>query len=130
MASRVLIDTCVWVPFFSRKSSAHKTAVTELLEEDRALLIGPILAEILLGFKKDQEADWVASALEGAHYVELLGDDWRAAASLGRALAAGGHFLPLSDLYLASVAIRNQYLTYSIDPHFDLIPGLQRFNPS
>jgi hypothetical protein len=35
----------------------------------------------------------------------------------------------LSDLYLASVALREQDLIYSIDPHFDLIPGIQRFNP-
>jgi predicted nucleic acid-binding protein len=129
MASRVLIDTCVWVPFFSRKASAHKAAVADLLEEDGAALIGPILAEILLGFKKDEEANWVASALEGVHYVELSWDDWRAAASLGRTLAAAGHGLPLSDLYLASAALRNDWLVYSIDPHFDLIPSLRRFNP-
>jgi hypothetical protein len=43
----VLIDTCIWVPFFNRPQSAEKRAVDALLEEDRAALIGPILAEIL-----------------------------------------------------------------------------------
>lgn len=130
MADLVLIDTCVWVPFFSRKASLHKTAVGELLDEDRAVLIGPILTEILLGFKRDEEADWVASALEGAQFFSLAWHDWRAAAGLGRALASSGHSIPLSDLVLAAVAQHNHLLLYSIDPHFDLIPDLARFSPN
>jgi hypothetical protein len=38
MANLVLIDTCVWVPFFSRKTSPHKSAVAELLEDDCAAI--------------------------------------------------------------------------------------------
>jgi predicted nucleic acid-binding protein len=129
-APLVLIDTCVWAPFFSRGASRHKTAVEQLLDEDRAALVGPIFAEILLGFKKDTEADWVASALEGVHLIELTWDDWRAAAQLGRRLAARGHRLPLSDLILAAVARRRKCLVYSIDPHFDVIEGLDRFPPA
>jgi predicted nucleic acid-binding protein len=129
MANLVLIDTCIWVPFFSRKASPHKKAVAELLDEDRAAIIGPILAEILLGFKRDEEADWVASALEGARFLNLAWEDWRAAASLGRRLASNGHGLPMSDLFLASVGLNRSCSVYSIDPHFDLVPNLERFHP-
>jgi predicted nucleic acid-binding protein len=129
MATLVLIDTCIWVPFFSRKASLHKAAVGELLDDDRATIIGPILSEILVGIRKQEEADWVASALEGAQYLDLAWDDWRAAASLGRQLSSGGISLPLSDLCLASTALRSQALLYSIDPHFDRIPGLKRYEP-
>ncbi len=69
MADLVLIDTCIWVPFFARKKSLHKSAAADLLDPDRAATIGPILAEVLLGFTKDTEADWVASALAGVQYV-------------------------------------------------------------
>ncbi len=129
MASLVLVDTCVWVSFFSRKASPHKAAVEKLLDEDQAAIVGPILAEILLGFKKQEESDWVASALEGAQYLQLAWDDWRAAANLGRKLASDGHPLPLSDLCLASTALRLDLLLYSIDPHFDLVLGLRRYHP-
>ncbi len=88
MVNLVLIDTCIWVSFFSRKKSIHKTALGELLEEDRAAIIGPILAELLLGFKKEKEAEWVASSLAGLHFLDLSWDDWCAAAKLGRHLAA------------------------------------------
>jgi predicted nucleic acid-binding protein len=122
----VLIDTCIWVPFFNRPQSAEKKAVDALLDEDRAVLIGPILAEILQGFRR---ADWVASSLRGLHYPEIQWEDWCAAAGLGRQLAVGGHRLPLSDLVVAAIALRTDSAVYSSDPHFDLITGLKRFSP-
>jgi len=123
----VLIDTCIWLPFFNRPQSAEKHAVDALLDEDRAALIGPVLAEILQGFRRDDRADWVASSLCGLHYVEVHWNDWRAAARLGRQLAVKGHRLPLTDLTLAAVALRSHCAVYTTDPQFDLIGGLRRF---
>ncbi len=125
----VLIDSCIWVQFFNRPQSREKQAVEELLDEDRAALIGPLLAEILQGFHRDEQADWVASSLTGLHCLELKWDDWRSAAKLGRDLASRGHHLPLTDLILAAVAMRSECLVYSTDPHFDLIPKLNRYTP-
>ena len=59
----VLIDTCIWVPFFNRPQSQLKRALDKLLDEDRAALIGPILAEILHGFRGDEEAESPADAV-------------------------------------------------------------------
>lgn len=123
----VVIDTCIWVPFFNRPQSAEKLAVDILLEEDRAAMLGPILAEILQGFRRQDRADWVASMLRGLYYLQLGWDDWRAAAQLGRQLAGQGHRLPLSDLAIAAVALRADAAVFTTDPHFDLIPGLKRF---
>lgn len=125
----VLIDTCVWVPFFNRPHSAEKKGIDSLLDEDRAALIGPILAEILQGFRRDERADWVASSLRGLHYIEIQWDDWRAAARLGRRLTTIGYRLPLSDLALAAVSLRTDSAIYSSDPHFERIAGLKRFMP-
>jgi predicted nucleic acid-binding protein len=126
----VLIDSCIWVPFFNRPRSAPKLAVDELLDEDRAALIGPILTEVLSGFRRDEQADWVASALRGLVYVELTWDDWRTAARLARQLAARGHCLPLSDLALAAVAQRLDCTVFTSDPHFSLIPDLKLRAPT
>ena len=59
MAARglVLTDTCVWIQFFNRQQSREKHAVDELLDEDRAALIGPIVTEILQGFPSKAQAD-------------------------------------------------------------------------
>lgn len=126
----VVIDMCIWVPFFNRPQSAEKLAVDTLLEEDRAAILGPILAEILQGFRRQDRADWVASMLRGLHYLQLEWDDWRAAAQLGRQLASQGHRLPLSDLAIAAVSLRADAAVFTTDPHFDLIPGLKRFSPN
>jgi hypothetical protein len=77
VAELVLGDTCIWVPFFNRPQSREKRALDELLDDDRAALIGPVLTEILLGFRRDEQADWVASELRGLHYVPVTWNDWR-----------------------------------------------------
>ena len=123
----VLIDTCIWVPFFNRPTSVEKRSVDLLLEEDRAAITGPVLAEVLQGFRRNEQADWVASLLRGLHFLEPQWDDWRRAARLGSDLASRGHRLPLTDLIVAALALQKQCAVYTSDPHFDLIAGLERF---
>jgi predicted nucleic acid-binding protein len=125
----VFVDTCIWAAFFDKPGSREKAAVDDLLDSDRVGLVGPILAEVLIGFRRKDQADWVASRLRMAHYVEANWNDWRAAADLGRDLAGKGNKLPLTDLLVASVAKRCQAWIYSTDPHFDVIPELKRFRP-
>lgn len=129
MEEWVFVDTCIWASFFSKADSAEKAAVDELLDADRVALLGPILAEVLLGFRRKDQADWVASRLRSTHYFEASWNDWRSAAELGRDLAAKGNKLPLTDLVVAALAKRYRVSVYTNDPHFDLIAGLKRFRP-
>jgi predicted nucleic acid-binding protein len=129
MEEWVLVDTCVWASFFGKPGSSEKAAVDDLLDKDRVALVGPIVAEVLLGFRRKDQADWVASRLRLAHYVEAGWDDWHSAAGLGRDLAAKGNKLPLSDLLIAVVARRCQAWIYTTDPHFDLLADLKRYQP-
>ena len=112
----VLIDTCIWVPFFNRPQSAGKKGVDALLEDDRAVLIGPIVTEILQGIPREAQANYVGSLLRGMRWLETIWEDWIEAARLGRRLAAAGHRLPLSDLILAAVSLRVEAEIYSTDP--------------
>ena len=102
----VFVDTCIWASFFRNAGSPEKAAVDDLLDNDRVALVGPLVTEVLLGFRRKDQADWVASRLQLAHYVEVAWEDWRAAANLGRDLAAKGNQLPLTDLVVATVARR------------------------
>ena len=129
MEDWVFVDTCVWASFFAKPSSLEKRAVDALLDLDRVALIGPILGEVLLGFRRKDQADWVASRMRLTHYVELDWNHWRGAADFGRGLASNGHQLPLTDLAVASVVIRGQAWVYTTDPHFDLIHNLKRYLP-
>src|SRR5438477_6952449 len=120
MEDWVFVDTCIWASFFGKPGSTEKVAVDGLLDCDRVALVGPIVAEVLVGFRRKDQADWVASRLRMAHYVEADWNDWRAAADLGRDLAVKGYKLPLTDLLVAVVARRSQVMMYTTDPHFDL----------
>jgi predicted nucleic acid-binding protein len=129
MEDWVFVDTCIWASFFGKPGSPEKAAVDDLLDADRIALLGPIVAEVLLGFRRKDQADWVSSRLQLAHYVEAGWDDWRAAADLGRDHAAKGNKLPLTDLVVAAVERRCRAWVYTSDPHFDLILDLKRFWP-
>jgi len=129
MTQWVVVDTLIWASFFSKPQSLEKRAVDDLLDADRVTLIGPIVSEVLLGFRRKEQADWVVARMRHAHFPELVWDDWRLAAELGRGLTSRGHSLPLTDLVIASVALRLRIAVYSTDPHFDLIPELSRYSP-
>lgn len=129
MEEWVFVDTCIWASFFQKPGSPEKVGVDELLDTDRVALLGPVISEVLLGFRRKEQADWVASRLRLAHYVEATWNDWRAAADLGRDLAVKGAKLPLTDLVVAAVVQRCHAWVYSTDPHFDLVPDLKRYWP-
>ena len=130
MNDPVIIDTCIWASFFAKPHSPEKRAVDALLDTDRVVVIGPILAEVLIGFRRREQADWVASRLRMAHQ-ELVGwEDWCQAASIGRRIAATTHGVPNTDPVVAAVAIRTSLSVYTIDPYFNLFPGVRRFQPN
>jgi predicted nucleic acid-binding protein len=128
MADLVLIDTCVWATVFSKSGSSERQTVDRLIEQDRVVVIGPVLTEVLYGFKQQEQADWVASRMKGLGWIEVEWDDWREAAALGRQLATRGHRLPVTDLVIAAVARRHDLFVYTVDPHFDFFAELQRFS--
>jgi hypothetical protein len=51
MADRVLIDTCIWASVFAKPGSREHHTTERLIEEDRVVLIGPVLTEVLYGFR-------------------------------------------------------------------------------
>jgi predicted nucleic acid-binding protein len=125
----VLVDTCTWVPFFNQPNSPEKRAVDGLLDDDRAVPIGPIVAEILIGFRRGDHADWVASSLRGHRVLHVKPEDWRSSARIGRRLAAQGHAIPLTDLAIAAVSLSRGAQIFTSDPHFNLILELHRDRP-
>src|SRR5580704_9183985 len=129
MEDWVFVDTCMWASYFRKSGSEVGDVIKALLVTDRAVILGAVVAETIMGFRRKDQADWVASRLRSAHYVEADWDAWRAAGDIGRGLAARGHSIPLTDLVLVVVARRCGASIYSSDPHFDLIPEVRRYRP-
>ena len=92
--------------FFAKPNSAEKRAVDDLIDADRVVLVGPILAEVLVGFRREEQSQWAASRLKMAHWIDITWDDWSFAATLGRRIAAATSGVPLTDLVVSAVAIK------------------------
>ena len=127
MADRVPVDTCIWAAVFSKSGSGDKQTIDQLIEQDRVVVIGPVLAEVLYGFRRVEQAEWAASRMKDLGWLEVEWDDWCSAAALGRELAGAGHRLPLTDLVIVAVARRHGLSVYTVDPRFDVFPDLKRF---
>jgi len=75
MVDRVLIDTCIWAAVFSKPNSSENRTVEQLIEQDRVVVIGPVLAEVLYGFRRREQADWAASRLKNFGWIEVQWED-------------------------------------------------------
>ena len=62
---RVLVDTCVWSSVLRRESpdAELSRAVTELVEEGRLVMIGPIRQELLSGVREKAQFDRLCKRL-------------------------------------------------------------------
>ncbi len=79
MADRVLIDTCIWASVFAKPASSEHHAAERLIEEERVVVIGPVLTEVLYGFRRREQAEWAASRLRNLGWIHVERDDWEEA---------------------------------------------------
>ncbi|NUQ61419.1 MAG: hypothetical protein HUU20_02955 [Pirellulales bacterium] len=52
MQDWVLVGTCIWASFFTKPNSAEELAVDDLIDAERVALLGPLVAEVLLGCRR------------------------------------------------------------------------------
>jgi predicted nucleic acid-binding protein len=128
-ASRVVVDTSVWVDFLRGGRSRDASAVEELVRSARAVTCGIVLAELLAGVKNAGQREQLQEALAGLDYVEMREQTWRRAGELAAGLRSKGRALPMSDLIVAALALEHDLSVFTTDNHFRHVPGL-RLHPS
>jgi predicted nucleic acid-binding protein len=126
----VIADTSVWIPFFNRPGSSHKTTLDLLIDADEVALVGVVLAELLQGCRTPSERDILSDALLALPYFEVTQSTWSQAGNLSAHLLRRGVTLPLSDLVIAALAIEHGCSVYSLDAHFKKIPGVRLYLPA
>lgn len=125
----VVADTSVWIPFFNHPGSAEKREIDGLIDSDRLVLVGVVLAELIQGCRTVSEAETTASRLAGLRFIETTFSTWRRAGDVSFGLRRKGITLPLSDLVIAALALEHRLDVYTIDPHFEQVPGLTLYVP-
>lgn len=126
----VIVDTSAWIQFFNRPESAERHAIDVLIDADRAVMVGVVLAELLQGCRTSQESSAILSEVRGLRFLDTDFATWRRTGELSRALRSRGVTLPLPDILIAALATEHNCPVYTLDPHFEQIPGLSLYRPS
>jgi len=120
----VLIDTLVWVDFFRGRADIVKP-VKMLIVSNQAVLCGVVISEIVQGIKAVKEQEIVKEAFRGIPYIEMDRTCWEEAGNMALKLRERGKIVPLTDIFMATLAIHYELEIFTFDKHFELISGVQ-----
>ncbi len=126
MKNRVLVDTTIWIEFF-RGRAKIADHLEMLLMESAVWTCGIVMFEVLQGIKSEGEKNKILSILATLPYVEMTKKLWQSAAGLSILVRKNGMNLPLSDIFIAAIAIENDLSIYTLDNHFTQIPNLKLY---
>ena len=118
----VLIDTSVWIDFFQGSESSHVLTLESLIRSNnRAMICGIILQEILQGIKDERSYTRTKDRLLKLPYLEIDKETYIYASSLYRLLRAKGITVPPVDVTLAGLAVQRDIPLYTRDEHFKVV---------
>jgi hypothetical protein len=120
----VIVDTSVLIDFLKDKAP-HAAAVAALINSQRIRTTGIITAELLQGAKTETEEAYVIELLNGIPAIEVTSALWLKAGRLSCALRRKGVTLPLTDIAIAVTAIEHKLSIFTLDGHFERIPGVK-----
>ncbi|MDE2060700.1 MAG: PIN domain-containing protein [candidate division NC10 bacterium] len=126
-ADGVIIDTSLWIEYF-KGSAPNASFVERLVLEERAVTTGAVLAELLQGVRSEREGQTIAEVFGGLPTLEITTEIWKAAGQLACALRRQGVTVPLTDVALGALALGHHLLVFSLDKHFEQIPGVRLYH--
>ena len=125
----VVADTAIWIDYLQTKQSALGSELTKLIGAGRVALVGVVLAEILRGIRGPEERDLIERRLEGATFLEMSKAAWRRAGIISSDLDSRGLPIPMTDVFIAALALEDGHEIYTRDKHFERVSGLRLYQP-
>ncbi len=125
----VVVDTSVWADYFRRPSSRVADELSGLLRARRASLVGVVVSELHKGTRNDEQIVSLREGLLAVPYLEMSRNAWERAGHLAAGLDARGLRIPMSDVFIAALALEGDHEVYTLDKHFQRIPGLRLYQP-
>ncbi len=117
----ILVDTSVWIDFFSRSPGRAGAELRRMIDEvERFALCGVIVTEILQGLRRDvQRIEHFLSLWE---LLEPGGfPTYRKAAAISRLARSRGISLTTIDTQIAAIAIEHRASLFTLDKDFSRI---------
>ena len=125
----VIIDTSVWIAFFRFSHSPEKPSVLHLLDEERVMLVGIVLSELIQGARSTQEQEDLQDTLIALPYLEMTPHTWLLTGEMGGELRGKGVTVGMPDLIVAALAQEYDCQVYSLDSDFRRIPNISLYTP-
>ena len=130
MKPDVLVDTSVWIEYFNRPDSKQGGSLYTLLKNGRVMVPGLVLTELLRGARLEKEFKLIAESMTALPFLESSLRTWIDAGRIGYTLRTKGVTIPTTDLLIASLALENNCLVFTLDPHFNKIPHIKLYKES
>lgn len=123
----VIVDTSVLIDFL-KGSEKYAEEITSLLVKNCAITTGIIIAELLQGIKNPKEEQKISELMTAINTLEISTELWIKAGKLSSSLRKKGINLPLTDVAIATLALEYNLYVFTMDKHFEQIPGVHLFN--
>ena len=116
----VLIDTSVWIDFFSSKPSPHVNQLDTLINEEYDICIcGIVLTEVLQGIKYEREYQKTKEFFKDLIFLPMHYSTYLKSAEIYRNIRKKGITIRrVLDCLIASVAVENNVLILHNDKDF------------
>ncbi len=124
MKHKIIVDTSAWIEYFKNNTTFVKF-IEENLYIDSIFITGPIISELLQGTKTEKELDLLLYSIKAVPFIECSYDDWVSAGQLSFNLRKNGKIIPLTDLLIAVIALKNDAKVLTLDNHFKEIPKVK-----
>ncbi len=122
--SGVVADTSVWIKFFNDPDSPEKLSLAGLIQKRLLFLTGVEIAEVLQGVRTESEKTEILSCMSVLPFLGCTLTSWIRIGELSALLRRRGLILPLSDIAIASLSLEHGCSVFTLDKHFEKIPGL------
>ena len=126
MKDSILVDTSVWIEFFKPHSETGDK-LEKLIKEHLVWTCGVIIFELIKGVRTEEEKATILETLLNLEYIEMTPLLWQKAGELSAFLKKEGKNLPLSDIFIAALAIGHNLQIFTLDKHFEQIPGVRMY---
>lgn len=118
---KVLVDTCIWSHAL-RHNKPDKDIIkklTDLINDGRAVLIGPIKQELLSGVQRADQFEKLKEILTSFEEIQLQSNHFERAAEFCNICRSKGIQGSTIDFLICSVAHSENMIIYTIDKDFE-----------
>lgn len=118
----VLVDSCVWSAALRRKKTPvipeEAVVLRQLIQQHRAVMIGPVLQEVLTGIRYEAQFMRLQKKLEAFKLLSITSADYIQAASYSNICRGKGVQGSHTDYLIAAIGIKYQIPVFTTDNDF------------